>query len=306
METIQPIDTSQTVVENPFLKIRTRWLIPWLMLASLPFGIPISILEERSLISKELSAALIQILVFHLLFYWAYRKCRKAGVDFVDFFYRGEKAGLLSPAVLMATLLIFSVGALMLISNVLLYVSPAMLEDLERFNEPVSLNNLSGISKVLEILLTVLFAPVVEELVFRGILLNRWAVKWGMIRATLLSAFFFAILHVLNVFGAFFFALCMTILYVKTKTLLVPMAVHALYNTVIVIIDLLSGPVDSPPRDITMDDLRSSLLMGLVLVGVTLPPLLAYIRRNWPGAGSLPSYSATDYNLSARAATGQS
>jgi membrane protease YdiL (CAAX protease family) len=127
-----------------------------------------------------------------------------------------------------------------------------------------------------------------------------------MTRATLLSAFFFAILHFLNAFGAFIIALCLTILYVKTKTLLVPMAVHALYNTVVVIIDQLSDPADAAPRDITTGELRSSLLMGLVLVGVTLPPLLAYIRRNWPGAGSLPSYSTASYDLRARAATGQS
>ena len=78
----------------------------------------------------------------------------------------------------------------------------------------------------------VLFAPVLEELLFRGLLLRRWAEKYGVKTAVLLSSFFFGIVHPDGV-SAFAFGLAMCYLYIRSGTLLLPMICHAIYNLVV-------------------------------------------------------------------------
>ncbi len=64
-------------------------------------------------------------------------------------------------------------------------------------------------------------APVVEEFVFRGLLLTRWSRKWGISRGILASSLLFGIAHG-NLLGMVFFAIVMSILYIETRSLVVP------------------------------------------------------------------------------------
>lgn len=84
---------------------------------------------------------------------------------------------------------------------------------------------------ILGLLGMVVVAPVVEEIVFRGVLLHRWQAKWGTGRAVAASSVLFGLLHI-DVLGSIFFGVVMAALYVHTRTLLVPMACHALNNLV--------------------------------------------------------------------------
>jgi membrane protease YdiL (CAAX protease family) len=72
-------------------------------------------------------------------------------------------------------------------------------------------------------------APVIEELLFRGFLLHRWAVKWGVARAIIASSALFGVLHPDPV-GAALFGAGMCLLYLHTRTLWVPIIAHAIYN----------------------------------------------------------------------------
>ena len=65
-------------------------------------------------------------------------------------------------------------------------------------------------------------APVVEEFVFRGLLLTRWSHKWGISRGILASSLLFGLAHG-NLLGMVFFAIVMSILYIETRSLVVPM-----------------------------------------------------------------------------------
>lgn len=87
-------------------------------------------------------------------------------------------------------------------------------------------------------LTAIIFAPVVEELVFRGVLFNRLKIRTGIVPAMLISSFLFAIGHDFGgITSAFLFGICMCILYLKTDNILVPMSVHFINNVVATIME---------------------------------------------------------------------
>ena len=96
---------------------------------------------------------------------------------------------------------------------------------------------------ILTAVLDIIFAPIIEELVFRGVLFNRLKIRIGMIPAMIISSFLFGIGHGFGaITSAFLFGICMCILYAKTDNILIPMAVHCLNNIIATILD--STPID--------------------------------------------------------------
>ena len=91
---------------------------------------------------------------------------------------------------------------------------------------------------------SIIFAPILEELIFRGVLFNRLKIRIGFIPAMLISSFLFAIGHDFGgITSAFLFGICMCILYLKTDNILVPMSVHFINNIVATILEI--TPIDS-------------------------------------------------------------
>ena len=85
----------------------------------------------------------------------------------------------------------------------------------------------------------IIFAPVLEELIFRGVLFNRLKIRIGLIPAMLISSFIFGIGHDFGgMTSAFLFGICMCILYLKTDNILVPMSVHFINNVVATVLEL--------------------------------------------------------------------
>lgn len=86
---------------------------------------------------------------------------------------------------------------------------------------------------IFDAITAIIFAPVLEELIFRGILFNRLKIRTGLIPAMLISSFIFGIGHDFGgMTSAFLFGICMCILYLKTDNILVPMTVHFINNVV--------------------------------------------------------------------------
>ncbi len=92
---------------------------------------------------------------------------------------------------------------------------------------------------IIDTITAILFAPVLEELIFRGVLFNRLKIRTGIIPAMIVSSFLFAIGHDFGgITSAFLFGLCMCIVYLKTDNILVPMSIHFLNNVIVGIMDL--------------------------------------------------------------------
>jgi uncharacterized protein len=130
--------------------------------------------------------------------------------------------------------------------------------------------------------------PLIEAFLFRGVLLHRFGAKWGTVMAVLLSSFCFGIAHA-NIHGvaigiSFIFV---SLLYIKTKALIVPIAFHVMNNT----IAFVSGTIESSahlnrPINIGMDDLWS----GIINVAFAIPILLYFFK--WPNSLDLLPYQA--------------
>lgn len=78
---------------------------------------------------------------------------------------------------------------------------------------------------------TVIVSPISEELIFRGVLLNRLRLFTPTIFAILISSLLFGAFHTFgSIISAFVFAICMAILYIKTENICVPILAHFLNN----------------------------------------------------------------------------
>lgn len=85
---------------------------------------------------------------------------------------------------------------------------------------------------------SVICAPLIEELSFRGVLFNRLKIRIGIVPAMLASSLLFALGHEFGgMLSAFLFGMCMCVLYLKTDNIFVPMTVHFLNNLLICIME---------------------------------------------------------------------
>ena len=124
----------------------------------------------------------------------------------------------------------------------------------------------------------VLVAPVMEEFFVRGILLTRWTVKWGVPRAILASSVVFALLHT-NFLGAFCFACAMAILYIRTKSLFIPIGLHIVNNLTAWIMESLTMDVDSAISYETIVEFQESWMVGLITLVISVPCVILFWRR---------------------------
>lgn len=88
----------------------------------------------------------------------------------------------------------------------------------------------------------VVFAPICEEIVFRGFLFTRWRRKWGPVRAAVGVSVLFAVAHP-NILGFFVFSLAMCAMYIRFRSLIVPMLAHASNNLIALILP--AGELDA-------------------------------------------------------------
>ncbi len=78
---------------------------------------------------------------------------------------------------------------------------------------------------------TIVVSPISEELIFRGVFLNRLKLVVPTVFAILISSLLFASLHSFgSIFSAFVFGICLSILYLKTDNIFVVIFAHFLNN----------------------------------------------------------------------------
>lgn len=83
--------------------------------------------------------------------------------------------------------------------------------------------------------MAVVFAPISEELFFRALLINKIGERTGQIAAILIAAAVFAVLHisygsVVELVGAFSIAVILGVVYVKSESIMPPIAIHMIFN----------------------------------------------------------------------------
>lgn len=88
----------------------------------------------------------------------------------------------------------------------------------------------------------VIFAPIAEEVFFRGVVFNAWLREGGRAYAYIGSAALFAVIHLslVSILPIFLLGLALAWVYERTGSLLAPMAMHATVNGISIAIALLA------------------------------------------------------------------
>lgn len=139
-------------------------------------------------------------------------------------------------------------------------------------------------------LLAVVLAPVIEEVLFRGILMQRFAYKWGTRTGVIASSVLFAIGHG-EWLGHFVFGVAMCALYLRTRKLRVNIAAHALNNFVVVAPSLwpiITHQAQGAEAAETLAHFRSQFWLFAPILVAALVLGWWYLRRWWPnGVGAV-------------------
>ena len=154
------------------------------------------------------------------------------------------------------------------------------------------------IANIFSIFCLTIITPIFLEFFFRGILLTRWSIKWSTPKAIIFSSILFGILHS-NILGAIFFGYVLAILYVKTKSLYVPICIHILNNLSAVSIDYYSVIIHHTHSEIyhthseiyRVDtqtpiwiwvDTQTPIWIWIIGLIIVVAALLNFLRKNFP------------------------
>ncbi|HPQ94588.1 MAG: CPBP family intramembrane metalloprotease [Thiothrix sp.] len=140
--------------------------------------------------------------------------------------------------------------------------------------------NLAGI------VLMVLLAPVVEEYLFRGYLLNRWTLRFGAMPAMLGSSMLFALLHQ-DILGALVFGLLASLLAMQTRSLIAPILMHLGNNLLVVLLQWVDLAFISGFEPETLESFRDSVWIGVLGLALGAPILRAYALTHFRPVGPL-------------------
>ena len=251
------------------LRVRT-------LLAPLPLGILVltGLAAAGMRTSSDAFEAALGYLLYALLAIGVWRACRRAGMParaLVGAPPRDPHAwALVSLAV---PLLSIEIAAMPAVLSALAWIAP---EQLGRLLQEAD-DFVGGHGVVMAVVL----APVVEELVFRGVLLRAFVARWGLWRGVMVSALAFGLLH-LDSLGAVAFGVVMSMLYMRTGTLLVPIACHAVYNGIIVVAGPWMQDDGGPPN---LAELRDGWWIGLLGILGAAAIFIALERRLRPEGG---------------------
>ncbi|QSJ16955.1 CPBP family intramembrane metalloprotease [Nostoc sp. UHCC 0702] len=279
---------------NPFRKLKVRNLLLRFLLVSFGVGFATAYMQGISGLkfNNEFMTLIFYILIFGLLCLWELVDFKSLGINLK--YVVGDLPNnykWLPMVGLVMLLLLFSLSAYLVSFYLLSLVAPDFIEEVMRqaVKDPSPSSSASALYNLLAISVYVVFAPLAEEFLFRGIILQRWAAKWGIRTALVVSSLLFGILH-LNVLGLSIFGLVMGVLYIKTRTLLVPIACHALNNLVAVSMGLLSTESKTTSAANSLEQLQSGWWFGAILMLIALPMLVRFLLQNWPRKDTLVPY----------------
>ena len=142
---------------------------------------------------------------------------------------------------------------------------------------------LINIDTIASFILTVISAPILEELFFRVVLFKRISKFFNVYIGMILSSLLFGVLHMeLAIVGAVIFGFANCILYLKYRNILIPMTVHFLNNFLVSIPTFLSSDsgASSDVELLSQSDASAYLILGAIVFIIGMILFIRFIVKN--------------------------
>ena len=129
-----------------------------------------------------------------------------------------------------------------------------------------------------------ILAPIYEELLFRGILLRRFTLRWSPQKSIIISSIIFGIIHLnpINVVFAFALGCVLGYAYLKTKNIFVPMLLHSFSNFLAFLQFVYTNQtaeLDLPSTEAAQRELLINGVLFIVLAVVIVILIVKYYKR---------------------------
>ncbi|WP_165820872.1 CPBP family intramembrane glutamic endopeptidase [Pueribacillus theae] len=208
---------------------------------------------------------------------WMRHQLKKQGMTFSEIIRPQGTLNQLPRLIgIIVLLIIFSLGAFWLLNFALSYTFPSavdfLLQEDELFPE-------QGLLFFFMVLYICIIGPVAEELIFRGLFLNRLSAKFkSPIAAIIIANGMFAILH-MDPIGAFAFGVILSLIYFKTRNLWWPILLHILNNSFAIALMLFNIPDPAFLAYTNIDEVRRAWLPNTLFVILTAVLVIVLIRK---------------------------
>jgi len=201
-----------------------------------------------------------------------FRKLNKLIHDFI------EKINIKEILNVVFTQILISLGTTLLILAIVCCIDLDMANSLNSSGDDIFTNTVSVF------ILTVITAPILEELLFRVVIFKRLSRIFDVYIGMIFSSILFGILHVeLAVVGAIIFGIANCILYLKYRNILIPMTVHFLNNLIVSIPSLFTSSDSITGAEnslLTLSDASSYLVVGIITLIIGLILFIRFIIQN--------------------------
>jgi uncharacterized protein len=239
-----------------------------------------------------------QFWAFHLVYclsmiittWWTIQKCKEFQIDLRQVIgAMPRKIPWLKLFYLEISMTLFTLSSVMLLLWLVSIFSPGFFEQFYKGQSSTG-TTLTNASSVLEKILTfftlVIVAPITEEFLFRGIILQRWTEKWGIMKGLIATSVLFGFGHANNPIGLSMFGLIMGLLYLQTRTLWIPIILHAMNNFLVFIVIFMRSPRKSVATRQVLESYQVHFQhygwVYILLTIISLIMLLRYIKPNFP------------------------
>ncbi|MFP4298245.1 MAG: CPBP family intramembrane glutamic endopeptidase [Spirulinaceae cyanobacterium] len=286
--------------ENPFLIIKIRSLILWFLLSILgilllsaiggifwgiailfgnpdsqPPNISLNPLQQNILLNVWIYGTILSWCGFHV---WRSHLQIKAVIG--TFRSTRDRWRLL---LLVIPTLLFSMGSGQLLFYGLAIFAPDNLESMLQ-NSTLFLTaedtSYAFAYNFFSATVLIIVAPIVEEFLFRGIIFQRFATRWSMGTAIIGSSILFGFLH-FNPIGLSVFSVIVTLLYLKTHSLVIPILFHSINNGVVAIVSWATLNTATSQPSLAEVQSVETLGWGVALIVISAPVLVWFIKGNW-------------------------
>lgn len=279
-------DCELQVDETPFARLRGRSILLRGALAVIPTFVLIIILWPEWLKSGGLPVpdTLVGVLWYGIFYLLVAYKLSRTELSFSSLLgYRPGWSTLGRYTLWAVPLVIVSIGTIYLLYLPLSFLTPRFVEWLIIETDiPMIWTSGPGytIANVLSFLGIVVIAPLFEELV-RALLLTRWSFKWGAPKAIFVSSLLFGLVHT-DIIGAFFFGYVMSVLYIKTGSLFVPITIHAANNLIAWTATGIELLLSDSYSQSTLAEYQSWWWVGALAIAISTPWVIRFTKRHVP------------------------